>query len=197
MLNRNDNKDSRNHILTIIIYILYMIIVPFIIYDVIFIIKTILNPNKTPDIMGIKTFSIVSESMQPTINVNDIVIVKDSNDYHIEDIITFTIDNETITHRIINAETDENGEYVYTTKGDNNDVADVNKIKINQIEGKYIFKIPKIGKIFNILKNKFIFETIIIVLLIILYIERKKTNKKMERKVKRVKFENKKRLQLK
>lgn len=197
MLNRNDNKDSRNHILTIIIYILYMIILPFIIYDVIFIIKTISNPNKTPDIMGIKTFSIVSESMQPTINVNDIVIVKDSNDYHIEDIITFIIDNETITHRIINIETDENGEYVYTTKGDNNDVADVNKIKINQIEGKYIFKIPKIGKIFNILKNKFIFETIIIVLLIILYIERKKTNKKMERKVKRVKFENKKRLQLK
>lgn len=197
MLNRNDNKDSRNHILTIIIYILYMIIVPFIIYDVIFIIKTISNPNKTPDIMGIKTFSIVSESMQPTINVNDIVIVKDSNDYHIEDIITFIIDNETITHRIINIETDENGEYVYTTKGDNNDVADENKIKKNQIEGKYIFKIPKIGKIFNILKNKFIFETIIIVLLIILYIERKKTNKKMERKVKRVKFENKKRLQLK
>ena len=47
----------------LLIYMLYTIIIPIILYDMFLIIHTIINPNSTPDIFGYKTFSIVSGSM--------------------------------------------------------------------------------------------------------------------------------------
>ena len=50
--------------------------IPIILFDVVFMVKTIKNPDKTPEIFGIKLFSIVSDSMNPIIKKNDIAIIK-------------------------------------------------------------------------------------------------------------------------
>ena len=99
-----EKHEDIKFVINLLIYILYIIIIPIIIYDMFLIIQTIMNPNDTPDFFGYKTFSIITGSMEPTINVNDIVIVKKAgiNSIQKNDIIILRIENETITHRIIN-----------------------------------------------------------------------------------------------
>lgn len=174
----------------LLIYLLYIIIIPIIIYDLFLIVQTIIRPGVTPDFFGIKTFSIVSGSMEPTINIDDIVIIKkvDKKELTKDDIISFKINNEIITHRIIDKEL-KNGILFYITKGDNNEVPDIHNVKYSQIEGKYIGKIPKAGKILTLLKNKKVFFTIIILLILSFILQRKKIKRKIERKAKREKFE--------
>ena len=183
-------EDKRNLIKTLIIKLMYIIMIPIIIYDLFLIIQTIKNPEDTPDIFGIKTFSIISGSMRPTINVNDIIIVKQCEERDLKkgDIISFKVDDEIITHRIVLIENID-GKTVYSTKGDDNNVIDTKNVEYNQIEGKYIGKIPRVGKILKFLKNKVVFG-VIIILLIVLYIhERNTASKKIRRKEKRKKFE--------
>lgn len=162
-------KKSRliKRILTIIIYIL---LIPIILWNLIIMVQTIKNPNETPSVYGIKTFCIISGSMEPDIQINDVVLIKEvpQNEINKGDIITFDVKGEKITHRITNIEADENGELIYTTKGDANNIEDETKVTFEDIEGKYIGKIPKVGKIIMALKSK---TTVFIILaiLILLY----------------------------
>ena len=174
----------------LLIYLLYIIIIPIIIYDVFLIVQTIIKPEDTPDFFGIKTFSIISGSMEPTISIDDIVIVKkvDKKELTKGDIITFKTNNEIITHRIIDKDL-TNGQLFYTTKGDNNEVSDIQNIEFNHIEGKYIGKIPKAGKVLTFFKNKKVFFAIITVLVLSYLLQRKKIQRRIERKAKREKFE--------
>ncbi|MBR3134355.1 MAG: signal peptidase I [Clostridia bacterium] len=176
----------------IIVYLAYIIIVPFIIYDVYLIAHKIMNPNSSPEIFGMKTFNIISGSMEPNISVDDIVITKkcDKLDIQLNDIITYRAEGETITHRVINIEFINNKVY-YTTKGDSNEVADLKKVEYSQIEGKYVGRIPKIGKIFIFFKNSINFFITLTILFLCYLWQRKSIKKKILRKEKRIKFERK------
>lgn len=183
-------KTYSNFIKFLFIKLLYIIIIPIIIYDIILIAQSIVKPNVAPSIFGIKTFTIISSSMEPTFKIDDIIFVKkiDENQLQIGDIISFIQDKDIITHRIEKIEKNEGG-LVFITKGDANSTTDINKVKLSQIEGKYIFKISKVGKIFYILKNKVVFIIVTIILLICYIIEKNKISKKIERKEKREQYE--------
>jgi len=97
-------------------------------------------------------YVIVSPSMVPTINVGDgIVIKRSSNDeLKIGDIITFSskdirYSGLTVTHRIVKKQKTKTGDFVYRTKGDHNNMEDPSSVSFDNIYGKVIFKIPKIG----------------------------------------------------
>ena len=188
-----EEQGELNFYKNVLIYLLYIIIIPIIIYDMFLIIQTLIKPGITPDFFGYKTFSIISGSMEPKIVVDDIVIVKnvDKNQIRVNDIITFKTENEIITHRVIKIELIDNN-LIYTTKGDSNEVTDIEKIEYNQIEGKYVGKIPKIGKLLTLLKNKLVFSIILILLIISYILQRKNIQKKIKRKEKRQKYERKK-----
>ena len=179
-----------NFIKFLFIKLLYIIIIPIILYDLVLIIQSIVKPDSIPSIFGIKTFTIVSKSMEPMLEIDDVVFIKeyDSNKLQKGDIIAFIQDQDIITHRIEKIESKEENR-VFITKGDSNNVTDLKKVNDFQIEGKYIGKIPKIGKVFTLLKNKFVFVLIIAILIICYTLERKKINKKIERKKKREKYE--------
>ncbi len=183
-------KTYSNFIKFLFIKLLYIIIIPIIIYDIILIAQSIVKPNVAPSIFGIKTFTIISSSMEPTFKIDDIIFVKkiDENQLQIGDIISFIQDKDIITHRIEKIEKNESG-LVFITKGDANSTTDINKVKLSQIEGKYIFKISKVGKIFYILKNKVVFIIGTIILMICYIIENNKISKKIERKEKREQYE--------
>ncbi len=118
----------------------------------------------------ISLFVIVSPSMVPTINVNDMIIdigVKADSDLSENDIITFysnVIDTGgyTITHRInkINIFEDE---YRYVTKGDNNKSVDVGFTTIDRIVGKVFLIIPNIGKVQELMSSKWGWLLIVVV----------------------------------
>ena len=174
-------KTYSNFIKFLFIKLLYIIIIPIIIYDIILIAQSIVKPNVAPSIFGIKTFTIISSSMEPTFKIDDIIFVKkiDENQLQIGDIISFIQDKDIITHRIEKIEKNEGG-LVFITKGDANSTTDINKVKLSQIEGKYIFKISKVGKIFYILKNKVVFIIVTIILLICYIIEKNTRQQKIE-----------------
>ena len=177
----------------ILIYVLYIIIIPIILYDVFLIIQTIIKPGITPDIFGYKTFTIISRSMEPIINKDDVIIVKSVDKLKIQtnDIITYKVEGEIVTHRVIDYRV-LNDEIIYTTKGDSNEVTDIHEVKYSDVEGKYVNKIPKVGRLFSLLKNKYVFSLIFILLIICYIIQKKTTQKKIERKEKRKEYERKK-----
>ena len=135
-----------------------------IIYDVIILVLIvaivigILNRNKPVPLFGYYLFTVLSGSMQDTLHVGDNIIVKETKNYNVGDIITYKLDNAYITHRIVKID----GDYV-TTKGDANTIDDVPFNKEN-ILGKMVYK----GFLLNFLiNNKMIIIIILFGLLII------------------------------
>lgn len=139
----------------------YVILIPLLIYNITIIAETFLFPKKTPSFFGIKTYIIVSGSMEPNLNIGDIVVVKSNKQKSLKkgDIISFRENQSIITHRI-NEVLKVDGEIKYKTKGDNNNVVDSELVKYENIEGKVILTIPKIGNVVLFLQKK---EVIILV----------------------------------
>ena len=77
--------------------------------------------------------------MVPYLKINDVIIIKNNDDYKINDIITYQNDNEYVTHRIISINDNE-----IITKGDANNTQD-EPITKDQIVGKLIYKIHTLG----------------------------------------------------
>lgn len=97
-------------------------------------------------IFPIKPVSIASGSMKNELCVGDVAIVKkcNSNDIIEGDIIEYQMEGFTVVHRVIN-KTQKNGEFYFTTKGDNNSQEDSELVREDQLIGKVIFKIRYIG----------------------------------------------------
>ena len=93
------------------------------------------------------------------------------------DIITFTINNETITHRVVDVQRDKDG-YYYITKGESNNTNDSQKVMYKNVEGKYIYKIPKIGRIAVMLQSKFTLFAVIGVIILLYILDKKITEKR-------------------
>ena len=113
------------------------------------------NPNKTPNLFGKKAFIIISGSMIPEIQIGDVVIVND------------TRDSTVIVHRIVK-EMNINGEVMYQTKGDNNNVEDKELAPKSTVEGVMIGKIPAIGKVLMWLYNHLSIVIVVLIAILIL-----------------------------
>lgn len=90
-------------------------------------------------------FQVISGSMEPTIKVGDIIIIKKSNDVKVGDVVTYIDDNEYITHRVVSIDKDK-----VVTKGDANNTND-SEIKKSMIMGKYVLTITKYLEVSNII----------------------------------------------
>jgi len=85
--------------------------------------------------------------MEPAFQTGDIVIIRDihPDDIHIGDVITFhQSGNKYITHRV-DAISHEQGNTLFTTKGDANNTIDEEKVPASAIMGKKLFHIPFMG----------------------------------------------------
>lgn len=184
IIKRSKKKDIRRRIIKALLYI---IIIPIIIYNIGLIYISIANQNEIPEFLKVKTFIIVSGSMEPELSEGDIIIVKkcEENDLKENDIISYRTGQSEITHRIVQIETTEKGKR-YITKGDNNIIVDNEPVKYENIEGKYIGKISYLGKVILLFNNKIL----LIVLIILIYTtDSKKSKKWNERKEKRERYE--------
>ena len=153
----------------ILYYILFLVIVlPFLIFNLTLIIKSKLYPDKIADFMGYKPFIVMSGSMETTINIGDLVIVKkvNSNNIHTGDIIAFKNGNIVISHRVKEVINDS-GIYKFKTKGDNNNVADDFIVNSDAIEGIFVNKIPGLGSILLFLGKPIGLLMVILVIIII------------------------------
>lgn len=100
-----------------------------------------------PNILGYKSFAVISGSMEPNIHVGSIVYAKeaDFNDLKVDDIISYQLSSDTmVTHRIVSI---DNEKQTVVTKGDANDVEDSASVSKENIIGKVAFSIPLLGYI--------------------------------------------------
>ena len=110
-------------------------------------------------IFGYTFFEVATGSMEPTIDVGDVIIVKITNEVNENDIIVCNKDNAFITHRLIKIEEDN-----FITKGD-----------ANNTEDEPMQKSDLIGKVVNIIPDfslwrKIIFTPQVIITIFIMLI---------------------------
>lgn len=111
---------------------------------------------------GFSIFNISSGSMKETIQIDDIIIIKEENRLNKGDIITFFQDNQIITHRIIEILDDGN----FITKGDANNSKDSKVYKQNVI-GKVVKIIPRGGVWIKVFSDSKVITCICITLIFI------------------------------
>ena len=169
--------------------LIYLIIIPIILFNFTLLIKSCISPNEIPDFFGYKSFVIVSESMEPTIMAGDAIFVKEikQEELKVNDIISFQRGDETITHRIIEI-VEEDGVTKYKTKGDHNKNEDKEKVAFDKIEGKYQFKVNRFGKTIEILKNKLTLVILLVLLVLISAYQVRISKKRLKRKQKRYEY---------
>lgn len=110
---------------------------------------------------GYTIFQVITGSMEDTIKINDIVVVKIDSDFNENDIITFKNDENFITHRVIK-KTDEE----IITKGDNNTAED-EPIKKEDVVGKVVYIVQNVNVWINVLKTPEVIIAIIVTILVI------------------------------
>lgn len=185
----NKRLKIENRIRNILYGIMYAVLIIIMVYNISLIAQSILKPNKTPSFLGVKTYVIISGSMEQNIEIGDIVVGKAEENLDIGDVISYRKGQSVITHRITQINKNENGEIEYRTQGDNNNVEDEESIKPSNIEGKVIKIVPKLGKVTLILQNKVIIIFIFIIFYIYVSRNYKKNKKVNERHLKRLKYE--------
>lgn len=140
-------RKHKSNILVLIVRTLLILFIVLISYNIFLLVFSAKTEKEAKYLFGFRAYVITTDSMKPTIKVGDIVIIQnvDESKININDVVTYRLTNESerITHRIL-----DRTEEIYITKGDNNRLEDKDVIKYENIEGKVIYKIPALGKMF-------------------------------------------------
>ena len=149
-----------------------LITIYYVVIGVVVFIALLIIVSAFPVAGNIKMFTVLSGSMEPKIHTGSAVIVKPVSDYKVGDVITFgkiAKGSVPTTHRIVDQKV-QDGNVVYMTKGDANDVSDDNEIPKEEIVGRELFSIPWLGYIINFVQKPFgLMLVIIIPSIIIIY----------------------------
>lgn len=112
-------------------------------------------------LFGYKAFICRSDSMKATdFASGDLVFVKEVSPTTIkpDDIISYRSEDpdtfgETFTHKVRSLITNEEGQPCFITYGTTTGVDDELPVKYMQVQGRYVFNIPKLGTFFTFLKT--------------------------------------------
>jgi len=122
-------------------------------------------------------YNVITGSMEPAISVGDIVVVKKTEkaDIKKDDVITFRIGSNILTHRVVEV---RGGGNQFITKGDANRRVDQTPddprgrpaLEYNDVIGVVIYKLPYIGNLVSVFSqtSAWIFVPIIFIAIIIL-----------------------------
>ena len=167
-------KDKRKLFINILRTVLLIICGTLIGVNVYLINAKTLAGNDLPMPFGYGAAVVLSGSMEPTLSVNDLIIVqefstgdmivvKETEDFDIYDIVVYKSGSSLVVHRIVGI-----GAEKVVTKGDANNTED-EPITRADVLGKVIFHIPYLGTVISFLKTPV--GTIILVGLAILLVE--------------------------
>lgn len=154
----------KNILLTVLLVVLVLIIVA-----TVFIRAT----GNTPSIGGYMLFRVATGSMEPEIMVDDVILVKEPNDYSaiaVGDVVTYesysgVTAGRPITHKVIKAPFEKNGEWYLQTQGIANDIPD-EEINAKQLLGVMVAKIPILRELYSFFLTPWGLLTIIALIII-------------------------------
>ena len=150
-------KLFENKAFKIIYGIIKTFIVSFLVIYLLFVIIQRVTNNSS--IFGYRMFTVATGSMEPVYNVNDVILVKDTDPSTLKvgDDIAYlgnrdAVKGLVVTHRIIRIETLDDNKVHYTLKGVNNKYEDPS-ITEDQILGKALGKVYVVNFINHVVKN--------------------------------------------
>lgn len=135
-------------VISIIISCLLLVVLLISVYNVVA--KSVFKV-KNPTLFGFSSAIVITGSMEGTIDIYDMIIVQNKAEYFVGDIISYRENTSTVTHRI----TEKNMDGTFITKGDANNSPDDKIIRQEEIVGKVVFVIPKVGKIIMFFRTPF------------------------------------------
>lgn len=147
-------KSSLGHkILTGIGIILCVILIPILVINCTLIIKSYTNKDQVPSISGIFPMIILTDSMYPEFESGDLIICNTAEPEEIKvgDVICF-YDPEgngtaTVTHRVQEVITDDEGNLAWITKGDANNTEDLPTVPAKNLIGVYKTRLKGLGNV--------------------------------------------------
>lgn len=126
-----------------------------------------------PKVGNYSIMEVNGNSMHPVIKNGDLIVIcrEEKEFYEIRDIVSFVMDDGSITtHEIVDKELVDD-EYRYYTKGVNNNYQDNDYINKKQIIGIYKgFRIPLLGYLVGFSKTKIGYFTLVVIPLGIIFI---------------------------
>lgn len=153
------NEFFSNKIFKIIFGLLRFVVYGFLVIYVAFVLFQRFTNNSS--FMGYRFFNVATGSMIPVYNINDVIIVKETDvtTLKVGDDVAYKgtragLEGKIITHRIIKIEEDNNGKLIFFTQGVNSEYADPS-INGNQILGKVEGKLFFINDLNHVVKSNF------------------------------------------
>ncbi len=157
-------KKTKNSTSGLIKTILFFALVGLLLF---YVLLEIFIPRQTINIVQVKPYIVITQSMEPVINVDDMVVIRNVDVDNLEegDIITFYADinfdneDEVITHYVHSIDENNSDETIIRTRRyfeDESDIiVDTWALTEEDIIGQYMFKIPKIGVPIRFLQSPF------------------------------------------
>lgn len=137
-----------NTVSTVLIVVLALITV----FNLVSFVKRKTTGDVCPTVLGVGVAVVISGSMEPNIRVDDLVVIVETNDYTLRDVVVYEGKNYPVTHRIVSMRTDEDGKVWVTTQGDANNTDD-GELPIEQIRGEVVCVLPGAGRIQEFLQS--------------------------------------------
>jgi len=105
-----------------------------------------------PRIFGAGVYTVLSPSMEPTLNPGTLVVARptDARDIGVGSVITFQLESgrpDVVTHRVVKQGVDKNGHPVFLTEGDANNTPDAIWVRPEQIRGAVWYSLPYVGRL--------------------------------------------------
>ena len=139
--------------------------------------------DKMPMPFGFGMAVVMSGSMEPVLSVDDLIIVKKSNDYQIDDLVVYQTSSELVVHRIIDIDEEK-----VITKGDANNTED-DPIELKSIKGEVVGVVENIGWLIEFLKSPIVVVTVLIIAFLLMEYSFRKEKEEKKNNIDKIKEE--------
>lgn len=139
--------------------------------------------NSMPMPFGVGASVVLSGSMEPELSVDDLIIVRERDDYDIGDVVVYQSHGELIVHRIISAD-----EETVTTQGDANDTAD-EPISRSDIKGEVVYSVANVGAVIGFIKSPVVMIGLIAAAILMMEMSFRREKKRDDEDLDRIKEE--------
>jgi signal peptidase len=107
-----------------------------------------------PLLVGGQALTVLTNSMAPDYPPGTLIVIAPTavDDIRVGDVLTYQITSgrpAVISHRVVQRGVNLQGVTTFTTKGDNNDVADALPVTAAQVKGTLLYSIPQLGWVNN------------------------------------------------
>lgn len=162
----------------IIIKLIKILLIILTIYGFLNLLNNIINPDKQLNIFGIEFHIADFSTIKPKTSKGDLIISKycGEDNLNVGDFIVFKKEGKVLIRKI-DTILERNSGNVYITREEGSDNIDNWQLSLGKIEGKYCFRIIKMGYIFKIFNNAICIIIIIISPIIFKIYYSKKTRK--------------------